>query len=121
MRTGVQLVLWTTCVTYFWKERKRGWNIIFLICYLCLLLSIQLIFSIVQARTIEIMYIDNRNYPGGPWRYFLDTQHLAVNVIFYITFYIGTFLCDLLVVRPKIQKLTEGLLMTTIFSFGGAM
>ena len=121
MRTGVQLVLWTTCVTYLWKERKRGWNIIFLICYLCLLLSIQFIFSIVQARTIEIMYIDNRNYPGGPWRYFLNTPHLAVNGIFYITFHIGTFLCDLLVVRPKIQKLTKGLLMTSNFSFGGAI
>ena len=44
------------------------------------------------------MYIDNRNYPGGPWQYFLDTQNLAVNVMFYATLFLITFMCDLLVV-----------------------
>ncbi|TBU58182.1 hypothetical protein BD310DRAFT_851854 [Dichomitus squalens] len=94
---GVQVVLWSTCVTYLWKERRRSWKTLFLIGYLCLLLAVQFIFCIVQARTVQVVYVENRNYPGGPWQYFLDTQFLAINVIFDATLFIGTFLCDLLV------------------------
>ena len=96
--SGVQIVLWSTCVTYLWKKRRRSWKTLFLIGYLCLLLAVQIIFCIVQARTVQIIYVENRNYPGGPWQYFLDTQYLAVNVVFDATLFVGTFLCDLLVV-----------------------
>lgn len=45
------------------------------------------------------MYIDNRNYPGGgPWAWFLATQNLPINVLFYAVFFVLTFLSDLLVV-----------------------
>lgn len=63
-----------------------------------LLMSIEITFVGVQANTVQMIYIDNRNYPGGPWQYFLDTQQLAVNVMFYATLFILTFLSDLLVV-----------------------
>ena len=44
----------------------------FLVGYLAVLLSVQFIYCIVQARTVQVMYVDNRNYPGGPWQYFKD-------------------------------------------------
>ncbi len=64
------------------------------------------IFLAVQARTVQLAYIDNRNFPGGPWAWFLSTQELAVNVIFYATFFLSTFLADALVVSVYI--LTQG-------------
>ncbi|KAM5533526.1 hypothetical protein V8D89_012805 [Ganoderma adspersum] len=94
---GIQIVLWWTCVNYLWKERRRSWKTILLIAYLSLLLAVEFVFCIVQARTVQVIYVENRNYPGGPWQYFLDTQYLAINVIFYATLFVGTFLCDLLV------------------------
>ena len=45
------------------------------------------------------MYIENRNYPGGPWIYFLNTQSHPIDVLFDSTVFILTFLCDVLVVR----------------------
>ncbi|KAI9066559.1 hypothetical protein FKP32DRAFT_1673883 [Trametes sanguinea] len=93
---GVHLVLWTSCALYLWKHRHRGWKTVFLLCYISLLLIVETIFSIVQARTVQVIYIENRNYPGGPWQYFLDTQDLAINVIFYASLFILTFLCDTL-------------------------
>ena len=83
---------------YLWRQRQRNWKTIFLLGYLTLLMSIETIFCIVQARTVQVIYIENRNYPGGPWQYFLDTQYLAINVMFYATLFVLTFLCDLLVV-----------------------
>jgi hypothetical protein len=53
---------------------------------------------VVQANAVQSMYIDHRNYPGGPWSYFLQTQNLPINVIFIATLFILTFLSDLLVV-----------------------
>lgn len=55
---------------------------------------------IVQARTVQLIYVDNRDYPGGPWQYFLATQNLAINVMFYATLFLLTFLSDILVVCP---------------------
>ncbi|KAG7440194.1 uncharacterized protein BT62DRAFT_938261 [Guyanagaster necrorhizus] len=94
---GIQTVLYVSCATYLWKRRKQNPIALFLLAYITLLLSIEAIFVGVQANTVQMIYIDNRNYPGGPWQFFLDTQNLAVNVIFYATLFVMTFLSDILV------------------------
>ena len=53
-----------------------------------------------------MIYIDNRNFPGGPWAYFLsDQNYLPINVIFYATLSVLTFLADLLVVSKTLSSL----------------
>lgn len=68
-----------------------------------LLLAVETMFVGVQANTVIVMYVDNRNYPGGPWQWFLATQYLAINVIFFATLFVLTFLCDLIVVCLSMQ------------------
>ena len=98
--SGVQLILYISCALFLWNVRKsRGRQSIFLLGYITLLLIIETIFAAVQSRTVQDIYIDNRNYPGGPWAYFLATQYLPINVMFYATLFVLTFLADLLVVR----------------------
>ena len=70
----------------------------FLLTYITLLLCIETIFQIAEARTVQIVYVDNRNYPGGPWAYFLATQNLPINVVYLASYFAVTFLSDLLVV-----------------------
>ncbi len=96
---GIQLVMYTSCTLYLWRQRKEKKAALFLLVYITLLLAVETIFAAVQARTVQVIYIDNRNYPGGPWAYFLATQNLAINVMFYATLFVLTFLSDLLVVR----------------------
>ncbi|KAF7351212.1 hypothetical protein MSAN_01552300 [Mycena sanguinolenta] len=66
------------------------------------MLLIESLFVAVEARTLQFIYIDNRNYPrvdvGGPWSFFLASQTAAINVIFYATLFLLTFLSDLLVI-----------------------
>lgn len=69
-----------------------------MLAYITALIIVETIFVAVQARTVQLTYIDNRNYPGGPWVWFLNSQSLAVNVMFEATLFILTFLSDLLVV-----------------------
>ena len=74
-----------------------------MLAYITLALIIQTIYCADQARTVQIMYVDNRNYPGGPWQYFLsNNQPKALDVLFYASLFLVTFLSDLLVVsRPR--------------------
>lgn len=67
-----------------------------------LLFCVETIFVAVQARGVQENYIDNRNFPGGPWAYFLATQYLPVNIMFYATLFISTALADILVVSKII-------------------
>ncbi|TFK18701.1 hypothetical protein FA15DRAFT_709633 [Coprinopsis marcescibilis] len=95
---GIQLVLYTSCFIYLWGQKntrsRTSWILIF---YMTLLLIIETIFVAVQARTVQDIYIDNRNYPGGPMAYFFATQDKAINVMFAATLFLLTFLADLLV------------------------
>jgi hypothetical protein len=90
--------MYTTCALYLWSERKNRKQSVLLLAYTTLLLMVQTIFVIVQSKTVQMIYIDNRNFPGGPWTFFLATQNLAINVIFYAALLVVTFLSDLLVV-----------------------
>ena len=91
-------MLYTTCALFLWDQRNSRMQARFLLAYMTFLLGIETVFMVVQANTVQSIYIDNRNYPGGPWQYFLATQHLAINVIFYATLFVLTFLSDLLLV-----------------------
>ncbi|KAF7338957.1 hypothetical protein MVEN_01971900 [Mycena venus] len=94
---GIQLLLYTNCALFLWKRRKHGWLPSVLLIYMTAMLLIESLFIAVQARTVQMIYIDNRNFPGGPWQFFLLTQFAAVNVIFDATLFVLTFLSDLLV------------------------
>ncbi|KAJ7890661.1 hypothetical protein B0H14DRAFT_2336287 [Mycena olivaceomarginata] len=95
---GIQLLLWTNCAIFLWKRRRHGRQPMLLLFYMTAMLLIESLFVAVQARTVQFVYIDNRNYPGGPWEFFLNSQTAAINVIFYATLFLLTFLSDLLVV-----------------------
>ncbi|KAJ7725651.1 hypothetical protein DFH07DRAFT_946202 [Mycena maculata] len=94
---GVQLALYVGSALFLWKQRRDSRQCIFLLAYMTCMLLIESLFVAVQARTVQFIYVDNRNYPGGPWAFFLATQSAAVNVIFYATLFLLTFLSDLLV------------------------
>ena len=99
-RAGVQLVLYVWCMLYLQSRRKRRGRVMrYLLVYTTILLCLASIFVAAGTWTVEEMYINNRNYPGGPWAYFLESQHLPQNVMFFVSFFVLTFLSDLLVVR----------------------
>ena len=88
---------------------------------LAALIVAETVFAVTQGKIIQLMYIQHRGYPGGPWQYFLDTQYLAVNVVFDATLFVGTFLCDLLVVRWIRSALIGLPRLTEVSSFGAVI
>ncbi|KAI0797509.1 hypothetical protein C8Q75DRAFT_4286 [Abortiporus biennis] len=94
---GIQIVLYSRCAWYLWKQRKQKRHTLLFLGYITILFCISTIFTAIQARTVQVVYVENRNYPGGPWKFFLASQHESINVIFYATFFLVTFLSDCLV------------------------
>ncbi|KAJ7350669.1 hypothetical protein DFH08DRAFT_935453 [Mycena albidolilacea] len=94
---GIQLTLYISCVHNLWTRKEHTRQRMFLLGYITLMLLIGSLYVAVQARTVQFVYIDNRNYPGGPWTFFLNSQTAAVNVIFYATLFLLTLLSDLFV------------------------
>lgn len=73
-----------------------------------LLFALATVFSAVQARIIETVYIDGRNFPGGPWAYYMSHLHDPISVSFYATLFVLTFLGDLLVVSTTFSMIYMG-------------
>ncbi|KAJ7198556.1 hypothetical protein GGX14DRAFT_401918 [Mycena pura] len=94
---GAQLMLYVSCALFLWKRRKQTPQSMFLLAYMSFMLLIESLFIAVQARTVQMIYIENRNYPGGPWAFFLASQTAGINVTFYATLFLLTFLSDILV------------------------
>lgn len=116
---GVQLVLWLSCATYLWQQRQKGRHTTFLLCYIAVLLVAETIYAVAQARTVQLMYVENRRYPGGPWQYFLDTQNEAIDIICYVSLCVIISMCDLLVVS-MLKFHCESAVVHRAFSSGDA-
>jgi len=131
MTFGIIICMYCSCFQVLWAQRKTRRFSTFLLAYITILFITLLIFCAVSAGTVQQIYIDNRNYPGGPWQYFLATQNLAINVLFLATFFLLTFLADSLIfwrcwiIWSASRKLTAiigvlfpGLLLAASFALG---
>lgn len=96
--TGIQIVLYVTCALYLWSLRKQRRKSSYLLAYITVLIILETITVAMTAHAVQMNWIDNQNYPGGPWQYFLDMQGLPSNVMFYAFLFVVTFLSDILVV-----------------------
>ena len=70
----------------------------FRLAYITVLLLLELLVVVSTIGGLEEMYIQNRNYPGGPMAWFLAEANSPANVTFYASLFALTFLSDLLVV-----------------------
>jgi hypothetical protein len=117
LESGAQLVLYAICVSYLWKRPKLERRVKFLqVAYITVLLVLESLFVSAYTWTLEEMYINNRNFPGGPMAWFLVTQNAPENTFFASLFSL-TFLSDLLVVS-SLSDLHSLLRLTIMPSYG---
>ncbi|KAF8890075.1 hypothetical protein BD779DRAFT_286541 [Infundibulicybe gibba] len=94
---GAQAVLYSMCAIYLWGQRKEQRSYMFMLIYMTLLLSLSTINQIGQAHRAQMVLIDNRNYPGGPWAYHAKaindiTDLLTVSASFALLFFSELFM-----------------------------
>ncbi len=57
---GIQLCLYAYCAAYLWKQRNVRRHAYFILAYISVIFVVETVFVAVQARTVQICYIDNR-------------------------------------------------------------
>ncbi|KAF8890200.1 hypothetical protein BD779DRAFT_1622741 [Infundibulicybe gibba] len=67
---GVQGVLYFICTRYLWNQRKIRRINMFMLAYITFLFLMSTIVEVAQAHRTQLVFIENRNSPGGPWGYF---------------------------------------------------
>ncbi|KAF7431157.1 hypothetical protein PC9H_006877 [Pleurotus ostreatus] len=93
---GVQLTLYGACVRILLQRKKRAPFIYFLIGYITVLCAMNTIWTGTSAYGLQLTFIENRNYPGGPLGFLLVEFSLPVNVLALASYIIGNILADTL-------------------------
>ncbi|KAF8697250.1 hypothetical protein AX14_001415 [Amanita brunnescens Koide BX004] len=109
---GIQVILYGICVLYLWRQYNRRGALVFSrLAYITMLLLLESLLVAASIAVLEEMYIQNRNYPGGPMAWFLAEANQPANVVFYASLFSLTFLSDLLVLwRCWVVWSTAGML-----------
>ena len=71
---GVQTALYFASATFLWQQRKARKSAPWLLIYITVLFILNTIYAGCTARDVQLDYIDDRNFPGGPLQYFLGQQ-----------------------------------------------
>ncbi|KAF8899340.1 hypothetical protein BD779DRAFT_1667024 [Infundibulicybe gibba] len=78
---GVQAVLFAICTFYLWRERKVRRIYAFLLPFTALLFLLSTLVQVAQAHLTELAFVDNKNFPGGPWAYHQDSLGGVSNLL----------------------------------------
>ncbi|EJD46610.1 hypothetical protein AURDEDRAFT_113662 [Auricularia subglabra TFB-10046 SS5] len=77
---GVHATLFFITLKLLWARPRTTWKDYIWISYIIILFAISSIGNGTQFKFTQMIYIDNREYPGGPAKYFVDgsTDFMAV-------------------------------------------
>ncbi|TCD68584.1 hypothetical protein EIP91_010373 [Steccherinum ochraceum] len=98
---GVHATLFFLCLSYFWSQRKSNPRHTYVwMGYITALFVLGSIANAMDMRMGQVIFVDNRHYPGGPWAFMETTYTVPVNVVCCV---IGGWLMDgLLIYRFNI-------------------
>lgn len=100
---GVQFILYAACVHKLWQRQPRIRFTFFLIAYMTVLTLMDLIWTATSAYGLQMTFIDNRNYPGGPFAFLLVEFSEPSNVLSLASYIVANILADgLLLWRCKV-------------------
>ncbi|KAI0060432.1 hypothetical protein BV25DRAFT_1955777 [Artomyces pyxidatus] len=93
---GIQLVLYAQCVRILCRTSPLSRNALFLISYITVLCAMNTVWTGTSAYSLQATFIDNRNYPGGPYGFLLVEFSLPFNVVCLASYIIGNVMADAL-------------------------
>ena len=96
------VVLFFGCMTTLFNPvyRRTGsikWG---LASYTVIMFSLATVYVAINAQVLSISYVDNRDFPGGPYIYQIAIAYEAISVIPRTAFRLNNWLADGLLVSP---------------------
>ncbi|KAF8890193.1 hypothetical protein BD779DRAFT_291861 [Infundibulicybe gibba] len=78
---GAQGVLYLICIHYLWSQRKARRINKFMLAYITLLFLLSTVLRVTLAHRTQLVFIENRNFPGGPLEYYEASLGGALNIV----------------------------------------
>lgn len=100
---GIHAAVFAQCLYHIWpRSVKRGTkNNWFLITFIWILFVMGTINFACNTRMTQLMFIDNRAFPGGPMAWFMTNYGNGVNTAGNAGYIIANFLADALLVSSS--------------------
>jgi hypothetical protein len=98
--SGVAFAVWWLCLSALIPQLKRSdkkWTILN-IAFVTLSLALGTLGNAGSARTAQLTWIDNRNYPGGPNAFTVDQYNIPSNIFGDTGFVLCSWLQDIYLV-----------------------
>ncbi|KAF8890187.1 hypothetical protein BD779DRAFT_291721 [Infundibulicybe gibba] len=95
---GAQAVLYLICTHYLWGQRKARRNNKFMLAYITLLFLISTVVQVAWAHRTQLVFIEHRDFPGGPWAYYKVSDGEAPGIVSRSAGMVLMFLSDILMV-----------------------
>ncbi|TCD68583.1 hypothetical protein EIP91_010372 [Steccherinum ochraceum] len=96
---GVHATLCFICLSYFWAQRRNrprqsyAWMM-----YISMIFILGSIANAMDMRMSQVIFVDNRNFPGGPGAYATTTFTVPVNIVCTAACVIGGWFMDALLI-----------------------
>ena len=104
---GIQFTLFVGCITALWQQTTRSNRNISaaLMAYVGVMFSLGTIFMVCSAAFTQMVFITDRNYPGGPDAVENDFFAAPIDEGGNVAFVIQCWLADALLVRISHRKI----------------
>lgn len=97
-----------------WARPRTNWKSHFWLAYVVALFTISSVGNGLQFKLAEMIWIDDRNYPGGPSAYAVTGSHNSVAIVGNAVYIANTWLQDGLLVRATMPSVA--LSLTRLFT-----
>lgn len=92
-------MLYLACCRVLWRRPERTRVTWFMLVYITVLCSLGFIYAVTSMITLPLVFIDNREYPGGPFAYIEGPFTINPDSIVSLASYIlGNLMSDCLLV-----------------------
>ncbi|KAK7691637.1 hypothetical protein QCA50_005036 [Cerrena zonata] len=93
---GIQFIVYFIALQALLNRKQKSAFIYFLMGFITLLCVLNCIFTAVNAFGLQQVYIDRRNYPGGPWAYVQTSGTAWFNIVSEVAYFMSNIMCDAL-------------------------
>ncbi|KAF8890184.1 hypothetical protein BD779DRAFT_1438792 [Infundibulicybe gibba] len=95
---GAQGVLYLICTHYLWAQRKARRINKFMLAYTTLLFLILTVVEVTLAHRTQLVFIEHRDFPGGPWAYYQASYSGTSIIVSMIADMVVLFLSEMFMV-----------------------
>lgn len=95
---GVDCCVYGACVYVLLKQAPNHGSRNAMLAFVSVLFIITTVGTGAGMKWAELVWIDNRGFPGGPYAYLLTEFSNPMNILSFASYIVGNFLTDLLLV-----------------------